>query len=60
MFKVRLQNLDYDWYLKGTTWTSTIERADVFATRELALAAFQRGKKFMQHKLIKKVEIVND
>lgn len=58
--RVKMENLDYTWYLKGTTWTSTIERADSFATKELALAAFERAKKFMQAKLIKKVEVVND
>lgn len=34
------------WYLRGTTWAGSTERADKFDSREAAQAALERAKKF--------------
>lgn len=40
--------------LRGTTWTSQIDRAAKFETAELAAAALEKAKPFMKPALRKK------
>ena len=50
MYAVRLTNGGYEWFLKNTTWTSTLERASLFPTEEDARAALAKAKQFMARK----------
>lgn len=50
---VSVTNNGINFFLKGTTWAFSIERADIFETRELAHAALQVARQFMNAKLFK-------
>lgn len=50
MYAVRLSKGGYEWFLKSTVWTSTIERASLFSTEEDARAALVKAKEFMVRK----------
>lgn len=50
MYAVRLSKGGYEWFLKSTVWTSTIERASLFSTEEDAKAALAKAKQFMARK----------
>lgn len=54
----RVENQGYTWMLKGTTWTSSIERADKFSSTHDAQQALQRAKRFTKPALFKRVEII--
>lgn len=41
------------WYLRGTTWAGSTERADKFDSREAAQAALDRAKKFSVRRIYK-------
>jgi len=43
--------------LRGTVWAYSMDRAQVFATREDAQAALERAKKFMKAAIYKKAVI---
>ena len=45
------------WYLRGTTFAGTIERADKFATQEAAKAAIAKAAKFSRPGIVKTWEI---
>jgi len=45
------------WYLRGTSWTGDIERADRFGDQAAAYAAIGRVKKFTKPAIYKKVRI---
>lgn len=47
MFKVFLKSADFNWYLKGTTWTSEINTASGFDSKEEAQKALDKAKKYM-------------
>lgn len=36
------------WPLRGTTWAYSMDRAQVFASREAAQAALDKARKFMK------------
>lgn len=50
MYAVRLNNFGDVFFLKGTTWTSSTERASKFETTGAALEALEKAKKFMARK----------
>lgn len=58
MFKVHINNLGHNWYLRGTTWTCDIMRADKFDNREDAQSALLKAKKFMVVKMYKAARVV--
>ncbi len=39
-----------EYFLKGTTWTSSTERAPKFETTEAAQAGLEKAKQFMARK----------
>jgi len=50
MYAVRLSNGGYEFFLRKTVWTSTIERASLFPTEDDARAALLKAKQFMARK----------
>jgi hypothetical protein len=46
------------WPLRGTNWAYSMDRAQVFASREEAQAGLDRAKKFMKATVYKKAVIV--
>jgi hypothetical protein len=50
MYAVRLSNGGYEFFLRKTIWTSTIERASMFSTEDDARAALLKAKQFMARK----------
>lgn len=50
MFIVTVQNADTKFWMRGTTWSFDAKRADVFATKEEAIVAIEKAKKFMRLK----------
>lgn len=58
MYIVRLINGSCTYYLKGTTWTGSTERADKFDTIEEAANGLGKAKKFTQPKLFKRAETI--
>jgi hypothetical protein len=54
---VTVENMGQTFYLRGTTWAFTRERADEFATFDQAQQALDTAKQFMKPKLAKKVFI---
>ena len=61
MFKVFLKSEDFNWYLKGTTWTTEINTASSFESREDAQKALDKAKKYMvpaRRKLAQIIEMV--
>ena len=56
MFAVTLTTTEV-FYLKGTTWTSTIERASKFDTKEQAQQALDKAAKFMKKSVVKLAKI---
>ena len=57
MFIVTVENGGYEWFLRSTVWTSDRDRANKFATRELAQAALLKAKQFMKAAHFKKARI---
>lgn len=58
MFIATLNNLGQDYFLRGTVWTLTRERATPFETMEAAEAAVEKAKKFINKTLGKKIKIM--
>jgi len=59
MFIVTVINNEYKWYLKSTTWTGFLDRADKFMTEQEARDAAKRAEKFM-HPRIKRNYKIDD
>lgn len=57
MFVITLENKGHKFYLRATTWAFRIERAEAFATRELAQAALTRAATFMNRAQVKLAQI---
>jgi hypothetical protein len=45
------------FYLRGTTWAFDKARANLFDSKEAALGAVEKARKFMKPSLVKKVII---
>jgi hypothetical protein len=61
MFKVHIHSDGFNFYLKGTTCTGDILRADKFDSHEDAQKALNKAKKFMvlaRFKLARVIEMV--
>lgn len=58
MFIVTLTNLNTPFWLRGTTWAYSLDRADKFATAELAQAALDKAKMFMKARIFKAAKVV--
>jgi hypothetical protein len=54
---VTVVNNGVRFWLKGTTWAFSLDRADKFDSTEKAFAAIERAKKFNQKTLMKRVEL---
>lgn len=46
------------WPLRGTIWAFSMDRAQLFDTREQAQAALERARKFMKASIYRKAVIV--
>ena len=46
-FYVLIRN-EYDWFLKGTTWTSDYKRATIYPSAETAELALKAAHKWMK------------
>lgn len=57
MFIVTVENGGQTFYLRGTTWAFTVERAQRYTTRDEAQAALDKAKKFMKASLYKLAKI---
>lgn len=57
MFVVTVENNGAKFWIKGTIWSMSKDRADKFQDKEEALKAFERAKKFMRGSIIRKVMI---
>ena len=57
-YSVALQNGDFTFYLRKTTWTTVPGREDVFATEEAARAALQKAKPYTKPTLFKRAQVV--
>lgn len=51
-------NTEVFWYLKATTWTSELSRADKFDSMEQASVALDKAAKFAKKSVIKAARIV--
>jgi hypothetical protein len=58
MYKIKLTNLGFEWWLRGTTWTANETRADGWMSIDDANAALLKAKKFMKPKLAKLAQII--
>ena len=56
-FIVTVVHNDNEVPLRGTVWAFSMDRAQVFATREDAQAMLDRAKKFMKASIYKKAVI---
>ena len=56
---VRIQNAGGDYYLRGSVWTTQIERAAKFTSEEEAAEALEKAKKFTRRSEFKKALIVH-
>ena len=54
---VTVVNQGTRFWLRSTTWTFSIERADRFETTDKAFAAIERAKKFNKSSLMKRAEL---
>lgn len=54
---VTLENGGNTYYLKGTVWAYSRDRAQVFASHDEATAALAKAKKFMAAGMFKKAVI---
>lgn len=58
MFMVITEHNGEKWPLRGTNWAYSMDRAELFKTRELAQAALEKAKQFMKPAIYKKARIV--
>ena len=58
LFIIETTNMGATFWLHGTTWSFTRERADKFATRELAQIALLRAAVFAHKRIIKASRII--
>lgn len=58
MYLVKVENGGMEWFLKRTTWTSQLERADKFDNEEQARQAAKKAEMFMAPKIKKSYRIV--
>lgn len=54
MFIVTLENHGQPFYLRGTTWAFSPERAQQFATEAEARAQLEKARKFMKAAMFKR------
>lgn len=54
---VTVVNAGARFWLKGTTWAFSLERAQRFDTTEAAFAAIERAKKFHKAAVMKRAEL---
>lgn len=57
-FIVTLQNGSNEYFLRGTTWAFSADRAQVFADEDAARAGLATARKFTKPKLFKRATIV--
>ena len=57
-FIVTVENGGTTWFLRSTIWTSEFDRADKYADRVAAQAAFDKAKQFMAAKIRKAAVIL--
>ena len=57
-FIVTVEHNGEVWPLRGTVWAFSMDRAQVFATREAAEAALLKAKTFMKAALFRKARII--
>jgi hypothetical protein len=58
MFVVRIDNAGGSYWLRGTTWAFSIDRADRFESEDTARAAFAKAAKFTKPAMRKLAKIV--
>jgi len=56
-FIVTIMNNGTEWPLRGTVWAYSMDRAQIFATRDEAQAALTKAKPFMKAAMFKKAVI---
>ena len=56
-YLVTVNNSAVIFFLRGTVWSFSSERADKFATREAAQAALEKARKFMKPAIYRKAAI---
>jgi len=54
---VTVNNNGLVFFLRGTIWAYTVDRAQVFTDRESAELALQKARKFMKASIFKKARI---
>lgn len=54
---VTVVNQGMRFWLKGTIWSSSLERADRFISTDAAFAAIKRATKFNQKAIMKRAEL---
>lgn len=54
---VTVVNEGVRFWLKGTTWAFSFDRAQRFPTTDLAFAAIERAKKFNKAEVMKRAEL---
>ena len=59
MFVLSVTNNGIVWYMRTTTWSSQLNRATTFETKEAANAHFEKSKKFVAKALHKNVQIID-
>jgi len=57
MFIVTVNNSGLVFFLRGTVWAYTVERATVHASRAEAEAALAKARKFMKAAIYKRAQI---
>lgn len=57
VYRVSVINGGTRWFLRGTTWTSELDRADLFDSESAAADRFEKARKFMKAALARKVEV---
>jgi len=57
MFIVTVTNNGNEFPLRGTNWAYSMDRAQVFATRDDAAAALEKARKFMKPAMFKRAVI---
>lgn len=56
-FIVTVEHNGERWPLRGTVWAFSMERAQLFETKEAAQAALDRAKPFMKAAMYRKAKI---
>ena len=59
MFIVKIRNLGCTFYLRGTIWSASLDRADKYQTVEVAQHAIEKARPFTKPALMKTCRITN-